>query len=322
MSTVAMHKDFDRFLSNRNIISRRIEANYTNVVYPARGFLQHSPDAGKLYRAGSVNNSSPDVLIPAFLAAYQGKDAEKISLSPFPSVKTLVPNWRVVYDGLVRLPFLKDNFQTILLSHQYRGVYNVAGYSSYLNRVEAGEGKGFIPASPGDPSPVPAAAWQISNVSIADGFTPVIGVDVTTKNNITVSSQYNKSRHLNLSITAVQLMESYTREFTLGIGYKTKELYKLIPRFYRRGTEKEWSVRMDFVYRKNGAWMRKIEETSTQMISGNYSKVFHFLSEYTFSRLFTVRTFLDVEIDVPVFSATLYPSYMIQGGISLILTFN
>ena len=58
-----------------------------------------------------------DVLVPAFLAAYTGKSPDKVELTPFPSLKAMLPNWRVTYDGLIKIPFFKKHLKSITLSH-------------------------------------------------------------------------------------------------------------------------------------------------------------------------------------------------------------
>ena len=53
--------------------------------------------------------TSAEVLVPAFLAAYTNKDPETVSLDLFPSVKAIRPNWRVSYDGMVsKIPAFKQ----------------------------------------------------------------------------------------------------------------------------------------------------------------------------------------------------------------------
>src|SRR5690606_11810776 len=76
------------------------------------------------------DSTSQDVVIPAFIAAYGGKDANGISLSPFPS--TPLPNWRVDYTGLGKLGFLEDIFSQVTISHAYQSSYSVLNYSNAL----------------------------------------------------------------------------------------------------------------------------------------------------------------------------------------------
>ena len=82
-----------------------------------------------------------DVLLPAFIAAYTGKDASSISLidesyktiktNPFKGVHAL-PNWRVTYTGLTKLPALADMFSNITITHGYTSTLSFNSFSSQL----------------------------------------------------------------------------------------------------------------------------------------------------------------------------------------------
>ena len=102
-------KAFDKLLANREIIAQRIESKYSGLKYPDVGFIHDKGLGGMPYNPGTdnvngVNRNSADVLIPAFLAAYTGKDPKKVGLTAFPSLKSMLPNWRVTYDGLIKIP--------------------------------------------------------------------------------------------------------------------------------------------------------------------------------------------------------------------------
>lgn len=70
--------------------------------------MPYNPGTGNV---NGVNRNSADVLIPAFLAAYTGKDPKKVGLTAFPSLKSMLPNWRVTYDGLIKIPAVKKYFK-------------------------------------------------------------------------------------------------------------------------------------------------------------------------------------------------------------------
>ncbi|MCD8193643.1 MAG: cell surface protein SprA, partial [Tannerellaceae bacterium] len=108
-------KAFNKFLENRAVIAERLENKYAGTSYPYSGFFndQARNYQGKPYNPenGNISQNSADVLIPAFLAAYTGKDPKKSGLSAFPSITSLIPNWRVTYDGLIQIPAIKKTFQ-------------------------------------------------------------------------------------------------------------------------------------------------------------------------------------------------------------------
>ena len=72
---------------------------------------------GKVYNSknGGVKKTSADVMIPAFLAAYTGKDVNTIELTAFPSMKRILPNWRITYDGLAKLKKMKERLTLSLI---------------------------------------------------------------------------------------------------------------------------------------------------------------------------------------------------------------
>ena len=77
-------------------------------------------------------------------------------------------------------------------------------------------------------SPVPSSMFDISAVSINEQFSPLIGVDVTLLNNMSAKLEYKKSRVMNLSMSAVQLVETNSDDLVLGVGYKLTNVKLLV----------------------------------------------------------------------------------------------
>ena len=311
---------FDKFLSYRNTIVNRLENLYSQTVYPSGGFMEGSSLAGQPYNpqlTGGISSNSPDVLIPAFLAAYTGKNPNKIALSAFPSIASLLPNWRVTYDGLIRIPILKKHFKNITLTHQYRCTYSVGAFSSFLNWVDAGQdGLGYVrDVLTGNPSP--SSPYDISAVSITENFSPLFGVDGTLLNNVTLKAEYNTSRNLNLNISSYQLVEGLSNEMVIGIGYKLTEFNKILG-IKKKGTfSNDLDIRLDFSYRKMQSLIRKIETAETQATSGNIAKTIQFSADYALSKALTLRAFYDLQINTPLVSSASYPTSNSNYGISL-----
>ena len=203
-------KAFDKLLANREIIAQRIESKYSGLKYPDVGFIHDKGLGGMPYNPGTgnvngVNRNSADVLIPAFLAAYTGKDPKKVGLTAFPSLKSMLPNWRVTYDGLIKIPAVKKYFKSLTLSHQYRCSYSVGAFTSFLNWVDAGQdGLGYIQSILND-NPTPSSPYSISSVSLTEAFSPLLGADATLLNNVTVRADYSTTRNLSLNTTSYQV---------------------------------------------------------------------------------------------------------------------
>ncbi len=130
---------FDRFLEYIPEVRSRVEALYAGTSYPSTGFMDGNPYAGMPFspEVGTVSETSGDVLIPAFIAAYTGRSAEKQTLDPFPSFSAVLPNWRITYDGLLNMGNMRSIFKNFTLSHAYQCTYSVGSYSSFLNWAQA-----------------------------------------------------------------------------------------------------------------------------------------------------------------------------------------
>ncbi|MDR1556395.1 MAG: cell surface protein SprA [Tannerellaceae bacterium] len=312
---------FDTFLKNRNVITRRLESRYAGTKYPNTGFLANTSLANQAYNPalenGSVSLNATDVLIPAFLAAYTGKNAENIPLTAFPSLSGLLPNWRVSYDGLTRIPAVNKYFKNLILSHQYRSTYSVGSYTSFLNWANAGhDGLGYIQdVLTGNPSP--SSAYSISAVNITEGFSPLVGLDGTLLNNITLRSEYRTTRNLNLNISSFQVVESRSDEIVIGLGYKLSEFNKILKIKPTQNFNNELTLRLDFSYRKMQSLIRKLQELMTQATSGNISKTVQFSADYGLSRSLTLRAFYDLQINEPLISSAAYPTSNSNYGISI-----
>lgn len=315
---------FNRFLENRDIIAERLTNKYAGVDYPNSGFIAAAGLGGKPFdqKNGAVNPNSPDVLIPAFLAAYTGGNANNIALTAFPSLLSMLPNWRVNYDGLTTLPWFKDKFKSFILSHAYTAQYSVGSYSSFLTWIEAGDNMGFIKSLDSPAMPLPTSAYDISSVNLIEQFNPLIGAEGTMLNNLTLKARYNYSRMLNLSITSFQIVETVQKDFVLGGGYRINEFNKLIglPVKTKTGFNNDLNVTADISRRTNQALIRRIDERFSEATSGTTILTLKLSAEYTLSRALLLRAFYDRVVNSPLISANSYPTSNTNFGISLRFT--
>lgn len=338
-------KAFDTFLHNRNIIKNRLEGKYRQTHYPSGGFMDDVAGlSGQGYSPaiGAVDANSGDVLVPAFLAAYTGRDAKNISLSAFPSLLSLLPNWSMSYDGLMSVPFVKNKFKSLRLTHAYTCFYQVNSYESFSNWLSAGVGDdlGYI-RDVLSGKPIPSSPYNMSSVSLAETFNPLFGVDGLLNNNMSVNMQYNSTRMLNLNMAAYQIVESYKREFVVGVGCRIDEFNRVIgltPKRSKRASttakasdtpqntvptntvNNDLNLRLDISHSTTQALIRKIEEQFTQATSGVTIITLKFSADYTLSRALTLRAFFDRIVNTPLVTASSYPTTNSNFGISVKFT--
>ncbi len=201
---------FDAFVENIDVIRRRI-----NQQLDARGIT------------GRYDSLSQDVLIPAFLAGYSGRDANSINTSPFPKIP--IPNWRIDYAGLSNLPGLKEVFSSINITHGYRSTYNVSNYTNSLRYQDNLALDNNITDYPlatltNDINGTLVPVYNILQVTLGEQFAPLIGINVRTLTNFTSRVEFKRDRNLSLNITNAQVAETRNSEISFEFGYVKDQL--------------------------------------------------------------------------------------------------
>ncbi len=106
-STNLKNKTFDNMLDSRAAVSQFLSEQNN----PDLSNLDPSDVSSETSYARGYGSTHQDVLIGAFITAYTGSDITKKSTNPFR--KLPLPNWRVTYDGLSKIPFIKKKFKRI-----------------------------------------------------------------------------------------------------------------------------------------------------------------------------------------------------------------
>ena len=313
---------FRQFLDNIPEIRDRVEAQYSNLNYPATGFMRDNPNAGNRFNpeVGTVSETSSDVLIPAFVAAYTKRKAAKQNLNPFPSFASVLPNWRITYDGLVNLGNLRSIFKSFTLSHAYQCTYSVGSFSSYLNWASASGDLGFsLDELSGNP--IPSSPYNISSVAITERFAPLIGVNFTLKNELQFNIEYRDQRTLTLNSAAGQLVEATSRGITVGAGYKIVNFNTVLKmKKSQTGVSNDLTVNADFSFQNNQALIRRIEGNYTQPTSGTNTLTMNFTASYVLSKRLTLSAFFDHQVNTPLVTTSSYPTTNSSYGLSLNLS--
>ncbi|MDD4361901.1 MAG: cell surface protein SprA, partial [Bacteroidales bacterium] len=308
-------RHFERFVQNRSIIASRLQQRVDGLSYPNEGFLAGSGLAGTAYDAqyGSVDPNSADVLIPAFMAAYTGRSAHKGSLDIFPSIKAMLPNWSISYDGLSKLPFLAKHFRSITLNHAYNCAYNVSSYSSYNNFVSAGgQDFGFV-RDVLTGNPLPSSMYDISSISLTESFSPLFNIQATLKNGMSLKTELRTSRSLNLSISGGQLVEAGQVQYVLGGSYKVADFHPW-GILDNSKVKNDMRINADFSFKNASALIRKIEENYSQATSGNKTVSVDLQADYVISRNLNLKFYYSLESSIPLVSS--YPVTTQDFGLS------
>ena len=313
---------FNQFLNNRDVINSRVQQQYDGIAYPNAGFIPTNL-RGKPYEKshGRIANNTADVLVPAFLAAYTGRDASNVGLNPFLGLLNILPNWSVTFDGLGRLPWMRDHFKSVNLTHAYTCKYAIGSYSSFSTWVPAldldNKQVGFVRDVATD-NPIPSSAYDISSVTLTENFSPLIGLNMTMKNSLSAKVEYRKQRNISLNVNSVQITEGHTDEFVIGAGYTIKDLNFITKN--RDGGQKKVSndlkLNVDVSYKDIKTLLRKVEEGITQASSGNKVFGIKISADYVLSQKINLQLFYDHQGTTPLISSS-YPIKADNVGINI-----
>ncbi len=275
---------FEEFENNIDIIRQRLESENSNP-------------------GGSYGDQSQDVLIPAFIAAYTGKDASSINLTPFP--KTPIPNWRLDYAGLSKVGKLAEVFSSVNLTHSYTSTYDVIGFTNsgqYLDTdviTLENDVEDYPLASVANDNGEWVPIYVINQVAITERFAPLIGINLRTRSRLDFRVEYRKERNLALQLSNAQVTELNRKDIVLDIGYR-KAGFK-IP--WKIGGEtvtlkNDLTFRLAFSIGDAETIQRKIEESNT-VTSGNLNFQLSPTISYVVNDRLNVQLYFERNINEP-----------------------
>ncbi len=306
---------FTEFIRNRTTLSERLGRNnpYTNGA--------KDPNDPAFYKG--YNRYSQDVLIPAFIAAYSGRSASNIPLldyknssissNPFKYYIPL-PNWRLSYNGLNRLPGFQDIFNSFTVTDAYTGTLSMSSFVSALYYQDAyGLGyPSFIDSNSGNFVPF----YQVPNITISESFSPLIGIDASLKNNLTARFEYRKSRTASLSLIDYQISETRSDEYVIGIGYRKRGLKLPFSVFGVKKLDNDLNVKVDIGLRDDITTNTYLAQDLTIVTRGQKVVSISPSIDYIVSDRVTLRFYYDRRQSIP-YTTQSYPITTTRAGVTI-----
>jgi cell surface protein SprA len=264
-----------------------------------------------------------DVLVPAFIAAYTGKDPKSVALidqnnakiksNPFRAILPK-PNWKIDYNGLSRVKGLDKIFTNFTLSHGYTGNLSMNGFTSALLYEDVSRfgypsfydtlSRNFVPY------------FLVPNISIGEQFSPLIGFDMMFTNQMQFKFEYAKTRQLSLSLIDFQLSEVRSTEFSIGAGYRKRGLkmpFNInVPKFLRGKNadanksklENEINFRLDFRIRDNITANSSLPQNSSFATGGSKEISINPTVDYYLSNRVQIKFYFDQRRVIPYISSS------------------
>ncbi|RYE21159.1 MAG: cell surface protein SprA, partial [Sphingobacteriales bacterium] len=289
---------YDKFIGYRTTVSDRLSRNnpYSNSVPDP-----NDPDYKKGY-----SRYSQDVLVPAFVAAYTGKDVNSVGLveydntsirsNPFKNYKPM-PNWRVSYNGLAKLPMFKPYFNNIVVTHTYTGTLSMNSFVSslfYMDIFDLGF-PSFLDSNSGNFVPF----YQVPNVTFSEQLNPLFGVDMALKNNLTARFDLRKTRTASLSMVDYQVSETKSTEYVFGMGYRIRGLVLPVTVFGVRKLDNDLNVKVDIGLRDDKTSNNYLAQNIEVVTRGQKVITISPSVDYIISDKLTLRFFYDRRQSIP-----------------------
>jgi cell surface protein SprA len=200
---------------------------------------------------------------------------------------------------------------------------------------------GYVQAADG--SLTPSSRYNISTISINEAFSPLLGLDMTFNNNLTCKVEYRTTRVLNLSMTSVQINESQSKDWVIGMGYKIsnfnlfgggsgssrkvkggkgkqnddKKNSNKSQTSNKKGVNHDLNTRFDVSFRRQAAITRDIASGVSSASSGNSALKISLQADYTLSRMLTITAYYDRQTNTPLLSSSSYPTTTQDFGVSV-----
>jgi cell surface protein SprA len=266
-----------------------------------------------------------DVLLPAFIAAYTGKDPNTVSLinesgsgiksNPFSGIHAL-PNWRLTYTGLTRIPALSDIFSNITITHGYNSTFSQNSFTSallYYDPLHLGQ-PAFLDTVSGNYIPF----YLIPNLTIQEQFAPLIGFDITTTDQTSLRFEYAKSRQLSLSLYDYQLSEVRSSSVTFGGTYRRKGVdmpFKL-PFIKAKPGQTDLNVTLDLSLRNDLQTNSRLDQPTAYSTGGQKTISIQPSFDYLINNRIDLKFYFDQQRIIPYIS-TSAPIINTRAGIEL-----
>ncbi len=306
---------YNEFIGYRTKISDRLSRNnpYSNSIPDP-----NDPDYKKGY-----SRYSQDVLVPSFIAAYTGKNVNDVGLveydnttirnNPFKNYKPM-PNWRVSYNGLAKLPALRQTFTNIVITHAYTGTLAMNSFVSslfYQDIFDLGF-PSFLDSNSGNFVPF----YQVPNVTFSEQLNPLFGIDAAFKNNLTTRFDFRKTRTASLSMVDFQVSETRSTEYVFGLGYRIRGLVLPFTVFGVRKLNNDLNVKMDIGLRDDKTSNNYLAQNIEVVTRGQKVITISPSVDYIISDKLTLRFFYDRRQSIP-YTTNSFPITTTRAGVTL-----
>jgi cell surface protein SprA len=306
---------YKEFLDNREVVSGRLGRNN-----PYSGGVQDPNDPAF---AKGYGRYSQDVLVPSFIAAYRGINAtdvplidqsnESVRANPYRHFRPM-PNWRVMYNGLAKLPIFSPYLNNLVINHTYTGTLSMNSFVSALfyQDIYSVGFPSFLDSTSGNFVPF----YQVPNVTISEQLNPMFGIDAAFKNNVSARFDLRKTRTVALSMIDYQVSETKSTEYVIGLGYRIRGLVLPFDLFGVKKLDNDLNIKFDIGLRDDKTANNYLAQNIAVVTRGQKVITISPSIDYIISDKLTLRFFYDRRQSIP-YTTNAYPITTTRAGVTL-----
>ncbi len=299
---------YRKFLENRKTVSRELAQKRWGDQYAQSEYVLLDKNGKPTGYYKGYGETSQEVLIGAFNRAY-GVGAHD---GLIPKMLAMRPNWRITYNGLMEIPFMKKVFRSFSLNHTYRCKYNIGSFETNMKYMEGLDGFTEIM----DAQENWMSQYDVNSVSINEELNPLISMDMTWVNNLTTRFSVIRRRDVTLGLVSALVTENSSNELVIGAGYRFGNL----PIFFKnKQLDNDINIQCDFSLRRNNTIIRRISEQVDQLTAGQEVMSLKVSADYTFNNRLNLRLFYDRVVNTPYVSLS-FPTTNTNFGVSVRFT--
>jgi cell surface protein SprA len=257
------------------------------------------------------DSTQQDVIIGAFMCAYLGETPTLNNINPLKQ-RIPLPNWRITFDGIGKIKSLRKYIKKLSFTHAYRSNFSLGNYTTNLS----GDWDAAGNATQTDIAGNFISQKQIMTMNILEQFAPLLGVDLTLANNMSVKLEIKKDRNISLSLANNQITEIKGSEIKFGSGYTWRKLSLPIKISGKTLDPSDLRMRLDVSVRDNKTITRKIIENQNQATAGQRAVSIQFSGDYNLTKQLMLRIYFDRRVNTP-FVSTSFPTANTNAGFAL-----
>ena len=163
--------------------------------------------------------------------------------------------------------------------------------------------------------------FLIPNVNVQEAFSPLIGIDVTTVNQLNFKFEYKKSRTMALSLVDYQLTETNSSEWSIGAGWRKKGFplpFKIPIGNGGKGKklQNDITFRLDLSFRDDANSNSTLDQTTAYGTGGQKVVTIQPSIDYVLNNRLNLKLYFDQRRTTPYIS-TSSPTVMTRFGLQV-----